>query len=118
MIRRPPRSTLFPYTTLFRSDVGLDQPLGRLASGARVGLGGALLPQHVHRLLEVAARLLERALAVHHSGARAGPELGHPFRTDFFHARHRRSLLMRTPPSRRGARRAADGLTGHDPASA
>src|SRR3712207_7771467 len=22
MIRRPPRSTLFPYTTLFRSDVG------------------------------------------------------------------------------------------------
>src|SRR2546422_5282665 len=25
MIRRPPRSTLFPYTTLFRSD-GLDPP--------------------------------------------------------------------------------------------
>src|SRR3712207_7744928 len=25
MIRRPPRSTLFPYTTLFRSDVGLLQ---------------------------------------------------------------------------------------------
>ena len=24
MIRRPPRSTLFPYTTLFRSRVGLD----------------------------------------------------------------------------------------------
>src|SRR2546429_6677847 len=23
MIRRPPRSTLFPYTTLFRSDTGL-----------------------------------------------------------------------------------------------
>src|SRR5690349_24720086 len=28
MLRRPPRSTLFPYTTLFRSEVGLD---GRLA---------------------------------------------------------------------------------------
>src|SRR3712207_6930576 len=27
MIRRPPRSTLFPYTTLFRSDVRLQQPL-------------------------------------------------------------------------------------------
>src|SRR5438270_9883393 len=27
MIRRPPRSTLFPYTTLFRSDPGLnDRP--------------------------------------------------------------------------------------------
>src|ERR1022692_743375 len=26
MIRRPPRSTLFPYTTLFRSRDGLDTP--------------------------------------------------------------------------------------------
>src|SRR2546429_9416204 len=26
MIRRPPRSTLFPYTTLFRSTCGLDLP--------------------------------------------------------------------------------------------
>src|SRR2546426_8012669 len=25
MIRRPPRSTLFPYTTLFRSEAGLGQ---------------------------------------------------------------------------------------------
>src|SRR5256885_6912445 len=25
MIRRPPRSTLFPYTTLFRSDLSFDQ---------------------------------------------------------------------------------------------
>src|SRR3712207_6897605 len=31
MIRRPPRSTLFPYTTLFRSPAALlqEQPLGR-----------------------------------------------------------------------------------------
>src|SRR3712207_8733936 len=28
MIRRPPRSTLFPYTTLFRSDEGLSQARG------------------------------------------------------------------------------------------
>src|SRR3712207_7088807 len=27
MIRRPPRSTLFPYTTLFRSDQGEDLPV-------------------------------------------------------------------------------------------
>src|SRR2546425_2435792 len=26
MIRRPPRSTLFPYTTLFRSQSGLQRP--------------------------------------------------------------------------------------------
>src|SRR2546430_15681100 len=27
MIRRPPRSTLFPYTTLFRSGSGVTQPV-------------------------------------------------------------------------------------------
>src|SRR2546430_11177139 len=27
MIRRPPRSTLFPYTTLFRSDLNLGMPI-------------------------------------------------------------------------------------------
>src|SRR2546427_8866505 len=32
MIRRPPRSTLFPYTTLFRSPL---QPRGRVARRAR-----------------------------------------------------------------------------------
>src|SRR3712207_7328271 len=42
MIRRPPRSTLFPYTTLFRSDVrerwrgaGQRGRNGRLACGTR-----------------------------------------------------------------------------------
>src|SRR5438105_12230043 len=30
MIRRPPRSTLFPYTTLFRSDVGEGPPRDEL----------------------------------------------------------------------------------------
>src|SRR5438552_13997196 len=29
MIRRPPRSTLFPYTTLFRSRAHRDRPLDR-----------------------------------------------------------------------------------------
>src|SRR2546429_4128480 len=31
MIRRPPRSTLFPYTTLFRSGAGLVVPVDALA---------------------------------------------------------------------------------------
>src|SRR3712207_6876469 len=47
MIRRPPRSTLFPYTTLFRShdvaDGGLAQTLAESAlrhgTGARLDLG-------------------------------------------------------------------------------
>src|SRR5687768_18072751 len=34
MIRRPPRSTLFPYTTLFRSDRQSDPTRLRLARGA------------------------------------------------------------------------------------
>src|SRR2546422_8622131 len=44
MIRRPPRSTLFPYTTLFRSrhrhDCGArveDRPAGRKIVGGRAG---------------------------------------------------------------------------------
>src|SRR3712207_8457341 len=46
MIRRPPRSTLFPYTTLFRSARGGDRPPGPMcASGARLG-GAARPPPH------------------------------------------------------------------------
>src|SRR3712207_8133327 len=37
MIRRPPRSTLFPYTTLFRSD-----------EGRRRGAGGGIWGPHPH----------------------------------------------------------------------
>src|SRR3712207_7769415 len=32
MIRRPPRSTLFPYTTLFRSGAGLSAIASRMAA--------------------------------------------------------------------------------------
>src|SRR5256885_4772898 len=40
MIRRPPRSTLFPYTTLFRSSVSPVQPIAN--SAGFVHLGAAL----------------------------------------------------------------------------
>src|SRR3712207_7056592 len=33
MIRRPPRSTLFPYTTLFRSDEELSRRAARVLAG-------------------------------------------------------------------------------------
>src|SRR5256885_7263460 len=50
MIRRPPRSTLFPYTTLFRSARVLEQP-GRRSHGA-----------HRHHLVVPAAdRRLQRS---------------------------------------------------------
>src|SRR3712207_8687812 len=39
MIRRPPRSTLFPYTTLFRSIVANEpQPVGMTPAGERLGV--------------------------------------------------------------------------------
>src|SRR5260221_2620367 len=50
MIRRPPRSTLFPYTTLFRSVAGDDQQVA--ACGRVNGVVGKILaerPQHRDR---------------------------------------------------------------------
>src|SRR3712207_7371171 len=41
MIRRPPRSTLFPYTTLFRSDVRIASSPFVRSGGDDVGGGGA-----------------------------------------------------------------------------
>src|SRR3712207_7916063 len=50
MIRRPPRSTLFPYTTLFRS-LGLGPQL--LPVGLHVRLSGPLLsPVPLHAVLD------------------------------------------------------------------
>src|SRR3712207_8356161 len=45
MIRRPPRSTLFPYTTLFRSSLG-----GPGGSKAQVGIPGPVPARVVPRL--------------------------------------------------------------------
>src|SRR3712207_7268386 len=43
MIRRPPRSTLFPYTTLFRSQLSIPMVLGRAIDDGVVGRDGGLL---------------------------------------------------------------------------
>src|SRR3712207_7749650 len=42
MIRRPPRSTLFPYTTLFRSAVGEDRQARILVGGVGGWVGEEL----------------------------------------------------------------------------
>src|SRR5256885_14561689 len=44
MIRRPPRSTLFPYTTLFRSPPGRAQDCQPWPAELRAGLRPALKP--------------------------------------------------------------------------
>src|SRR3712207_8009454 len=52
MIRRPPRSTLFPYTTLFRSEHILDLDLARDRHAVVRDRGGAelLVEDHVAAL--------------------------------------------------------------------
>src|SRR5689334_23650267 len=62
MIRRPPRSTLFPYTTLFRSPLDLRQrirpSLRQVLSGQRLRNGG----QRRRRVAPADQRLELRAL--------------------------------------------------------
>src|SRR5438093_3509857 len=60
MIRRPPRSTLFPYTTLFRSSVVRDRH-GHAVCGRRVAGGVARSEEHtseVQSLTNLVCRLL------------------------------------------------------------
>src|SRR3712207_6925386 len=52
MIRRPPRSTLFPYTTLFRSIILPLGALGRLLHRLTAPHGTALRPVDAESLLQ------------------------------------------------------------------
>src|SRR5260370_19021891 len=68
MIRRPPRSTLFPYTTLFRSHTPASGPLGPLTTPPR-----SVLPmrseEHTSELqshLNLVCRLLLEKKKKHH----------------------------------------------------
>src|SRR3712207_8338609 len=77
MIRRPPRSALFPYTTLFRSARGVEAPrpahdLAVLvdALGQRVGEDG------LRALVEGRDQALEPARVPHVVVGAEGPELG------------------------------------------
>src|SRR5256885_11289393 len=56
MIRRPPRSTLFPYTTLFRSLAGM-------ATGQPVHRGRDAVAQHQQRLAAACGHELGISLA-------------------------------------------------------
>src|SRR3712207_8052061 len=64
MIRRPPRSTLFPYTTLFRS--------GQVRPGARLAVEQA----HAHPVLQQPAQQLPAELVGAVGEQRVGPEVG------------------------------------------
>src|SRR3712207_9594553 len=87
MIRRPPRSTLFPYTTLFRS--GPDYPtsltkhvLESFAFNARISLHVRVLyaGRDAHHIVEgqfkAVARALRQAVAIHPRISDVAPHKG------------------------------------------
>src|ERR1041385_9493861 len=77
MIRRPPRSTLFPYTTLFRSGMreGLNVGPDR-ADLARITLNALRSEEHTSELqsrLHLVCRLLPEKKKIPRGGRAAGP---------------------------------------------
>src|SRR3712207_8069287 len=50
MIRRPPRSTLFPYTTLFRSMIGVHAIFGAFLIGAVIPHDSTISRELTHKL--------------------------------------------------------------------
>src|SRR3989442_10361712 len=76
MIRRPPRSTLFPYTTLFRSDARrvLPADLLELRSAQQVREIAQLRPARVHREIRAPEQPLDAHrfdAALEHAAVRA-----------------------------------------------
>src|SRR3712207_8073047 len=64
MIRRPPRSTLFPYTTLFRSPLGSAERLKHLIGAAMAAFAAGQRHIADPRFADVpVAQLLERPLS-------------------------------------------------------
>src|SRR5256885_15017057 len=64
MIRRPPRSTLFPYTTLFRSRLKSKEPLDELEATRQLDERPELLredhPRQVRLAIEPARAVVDR----------------------------------------------------------
>src|ERR1039458_10567954 len=58
MIRRPPRSTLFPYTTLFRSQIRTFQPCWRRYRFASKGVRSEEHTSELQSLRHLVCRLL------------------------------------------------------------
>src|SRR5688572_31612262 len=82
MIRRPPTSTLFPYTTLFRS-CRLERAVGQVLD-PQVDAGDEVLAlqrrlQHFDVLYHLAAAVYEHALRAVHAGQRAVIGVLEPF---------------------------------------
>src|SRR2546421_12320940 len=73
MIRRPPRSTLFPYTTLFRSALGTAYRIGRELGGG--GMSRVFLAQEVRLGRQVVVKVLPPEMAAGVSAERFEREI-------------------------------------------
>src|SRR3712207_9194338 len=73
MIRRPPRSTLFPYTTLFRSLVRISCSPGM--SPLAVVIADTHIPRRVRALPEALSPYLNDADLILHAGDLMDPAL-------------------------------------------
>src|SRR3712207_5386692 len=84
MIRRPPRSTLFPYTTLFRSPADLFSALGTAVLGAYSALFQGAIVDFEAQTLQRAIRPLTETMTVSVPLILAGLGLGIGFRAGLF----------------------------------
>src|SRR5260370_31036930 len=84
MIRRPPRSTLFPYTTLFRSrsppsqwrpSVGRNGGVGRPPPSARSEEHTSELQSHLKLVCPLLLEKKKKNKKIHHSTATSPPYL-------------------------------------------
>src|SRR2546425_13028900 len=76
MIRRPPRSTLFPYTTLFRSVASVTKPLNVVMSAADPTITAEQLAEAGVKRISVGGALSRLALAAFLKGAREMKDRG------------------------------------------
>src|SRR3712207_9444485 len=78
MIRRPPRSTLFPYTTLFRSDAAVEQEavVAHQQHGAAEALEPALQPHRSFQVEVVGGLVQQQQVGLQEQ--RAGQRHAHP----------------------------------------
>src|SRR2546425_5932359 len=91
MIRRPPRSTLFPYTTLFRSleerlGEALDGFVGGAVAAVRLGDGAGHPPEQVFGLLDRPALVVLHQVAPLEHGDGVGAQIERPLAGGSGHA--------------------------------
>src|SRR5436190_12909100 len=75
MIRRPPRSTLFPYTTLFRSCVQRDTKASACGSGSGVPGGSRNRAGHFHNIVGLPVAVLNARSEEHTSELQSHSDL-------------------------------------------